>query len=136
MRNKLGIYLKKYEDKWISTVEQILTCRVTSSSMHFKFFIYLAALGVRCSTQDLWSPLQRSESSICSSENVQLQHAGSLLVACGTQFLDQGSNLDPLHWDCEVWAIGLKGSLKNLIFKWPLKNMIFGNWQTTFTKNT
>ena len=36
----------------------------------------------------------------------QLQHAGSLVVACGIQFLDQGWNMGSLHQEQEVLATG------------------------------
>ena len=33
-----------------------------------------------------------------------------LVVACGIQFPDQGSNLGPLYWECGVLASGPSGS--------------------------
>ena len=50
----------------------------------FKIFIYLAAPVLSCGTWDLRS---------------SLQHMGSLIVVCGIQFPDQGSNRGPLHWE-------------------------------------
>ena len=38
-----------------------------------------------------------------------LQHAGSLLVACGVYFPEWGSNPSPLHWQCGVLATGPPG---------------------------
>ena len=57
-------------------------------------FIYLAVLGLSCSTQDLRS---------------SLWHTGSLVVECGIQFPDQGSNLGPLHSEHGVLATGPSG---------------------------
>ena len=39
----------------------------------------------------------------------QLQHTGSLAVAYGTYFPDQGSNLGPLHWELGDLATGQPG---------------------------
>ena len=59
-------------------------------------FIYLAVSGLSCGTWDL-----------------QLQHMGSLVVACeflvvacGIQFPDQGSNPGPLRWERRVLVTG------------------------------
>ena len=41
----------------------------------------------------------------------QLWHTGSLGVACGIQFPDQGSNLGPLHWQRGVLPLDHQGSL-------------------------
>ena len=57
-------------------------------------FIYLAVPGLSCRTQDLRS---------------SLWHTRSLLAARGIQFPDQGSNLDPLHWERGVLATGPSG---------------------------
>ena len=45
-----------------------------------------------------------------------MQHAGSLveecellIAACGIKFLDQGSNLGPLHWERRVLVTGSPG---------------------------
>ena len=46
-----------------------------------------------------------------------MQHTGSLIVACGIWFPDQGLNLGPLHWECRVLATGSPGmSLLLLLF--------------------
>ena len=54
----------------------------------------------------------------------QLQHAGSLVVACeplvaacGIQFPNQGSNLGALHWERGVFATGPPGKSLLLLFK-------------------
>ena len=39
----------------------------------------------------------------------QLQHAGSLVVACEIQFPDQGSNPGPLHWEHGISTTGPPG---------------------------
>ena len=46
-------------------------------------------------------------SNICLFKNVYLF---SLVVAHSIQFLDQGSILGPLHWECRVLATGPQGS--------------------------
>ena len=48
-------------------------------------FISLAMLGLGCGTWDL---------------SASLQCLGTLVVACGIQFPNQGSNLGRLHWEC------------------------------------
>ena len=58
---------------------------------YFLIFIYLAVPGLSCSMQDLPS---------------SLQHAGSLVEACGIQFPDQGLNSGPLYWEYRVLATG------------------------------
>ena len=65
----------------------------------------MAAQGLSCSTEDLW-----------------LQHEHLLVVACGIQFPDQGSNLGPMHWELRVLATrspgkSLKGSTFNSDFE-------------------
>ena len=58
----------------------------------------------------------------------QLQHTGSLVVACkllvaayNIQFPDQGSNLDPLHWEPGVLATGPPVKSLKLPFNfWPV----------------
>ena len=62
--------------------------------LHFEdiyLFVYLASLGLSYSTKDLQS---------------SVMHVGSLMVACRLlvvscriEFPDQGSNLEPLHWE-------------------------------------
>ena len=44
-----------------------------------------------------------------------LQHTNSLVVACGIQFPDQGSNPGPLHWEHGVPATGPPGKSQNHI---------------------
>ena len=63
--------------------------RFLRSFIYFFFFliIYLAVLGLSCDMGDL------------------LVGTGELLVAAhGIQFLDQGSNPGPLHWERRVLA--------------------------------
>ena len=85
----------------------VLSLAVSSSSL--KIFIYLATLGLSCSTWGL---------------QFSLQHAGSLIVvcrclvgACGIYFPDQGLNLGPLHWECRVLATGSRGKFPFGVFK-------------------
>ena len=47
----------------------------------------------------------------------QLQHAESLVVACGIQFPDQGSNMVPLHWEYRVSAIVSPEKSQELLFQ-------------------
>ena len=56
----------------------------------------------------------------------QLRHLGSLVVACellvvtcGIQFPDQGSNPGPLHWECIVLATGHQGSPCKVLIYFP-----------------
>jgi len=58
------------------------------------FFLYLAVLGFSCGSWDLWS---------------LFQYAGSLVLACGLQFSNQGSNLGSLHWEHGASATGPLG---------------------------
>ena len=70
-----------------------------------KIFIYvfiLVVLGISGSTWDLQS---------------SLQHAGSLVTACGIQFPDQGLNLGPLHWGAKSQPLDHQGSPPCLPFK-------------------
>ena len=57
--------------------------------LFFFQLIYLAVPSHSCGMRDSWS---------------SLKHAGYLTVACGILFPDQGSNLDPLHWEFRVLA--------------------------------
>ena len=53
-----------------------------------------------------------------------LWQAGSPVMECGIQFLNQGSNPLPLPWECEVPATGLSGkapsNLLLILISWPL----------------
>ena len=44
-----------------------------------------------------------------------------LVVACGISFPDQGCNLDPLHWECNVLASGPPGKSMLGVFKSQLQ---------------
>ena len=56
-------------------------------NIYFISFIYSAVLDLSCGRWHLRS---------------LLQYAGSLVVACGVSFPDQGSNPGPLHWELRV----------------------------------
>lgn len=60
-------------------------CLFLSLSLKVNLFLYLAALG-----SSLW-------------------HVGTLVVACGVWFPDQGSKPGHLHEECGVSATGLLG---------------------------
>ena len=60
-------------------------------------FTYLTMPGLSCDTQYL---------------RFLLQHAGSLVAACGIYFPNQGLIPGPLHWECGVLATGLPGKLE------------------------
>ena len=87
-------------------------------------FIYLLAVpSLSCGMCDLH----------CGRRDLQLQHVGSLVVACrllscsmwtsqqphacGNQFPDQGLNLGPLHWECVVLPTGPPGKSWGITFK-------------------
>ena len=76
-----------------------------SCLLFFKIFIlliiYLAVLGLSCSTGDLQSSLQHVRSLVAACE--------LLVAACGIQFPNQGSNLSPLHWELGVLDPGPPG---------------------------
>ena len=75
---------------------------------HVYLFMCLASLGLSCSTKDLPSSLMHV---------VSLMTACRLLVvSCGIEFPDQGSNLDPLHGELGVLATGPPGK-----FLWHYK---------------
>ena len=61
----------------------------TSVSVLRKTSFFLAVLALSCDTWDHWS---------------SLQHAWSLIVACGLKFPNQGLDLYPLPWECRVLA--------------------------------
>ena len=67
----------------------------------YLILIYLAALGLSCSTWDRQSLLQHAGSSVTACE--------PLIEACGIQFPDQGLNLGPLRWERRVSATGPPG---------------------------
>ena len=46
----------------------------------------------------------------------QLQYAGSLVVEYATQFPNQESNLNPLHWEYGILAIGPPGQYQESTF--------------------
>ena len=46
----------------------------------------------------------------------QLRHTGSLVMACGIQFPDQGSNPGPLPWEGRVLATGPPGKCLGFAF--------------------
>ena len=73
----------------------------TWETANIQILIYWAAPGLSCGTQDIQS---------------WLWHAGSLLIACGIWFPDQGSNLGPLHWEHRVLVTGLPGKSMELVF--------------------
>ena len=73
----------------------------TWETANIQIFIYWAAPGLSCGTRDIQS---------------WLWHAGSLLIACGIWFPDQGSNLGPLHWEHRVLVTGLPGKSMELVF--------------------
>ena len=58
-------------------------------------FTYLTMPGLSCDTQYL---------------RFLLQHAGSLVAACGMYFPNQGLIPGPLHWECGVLATGPPGN--------------------------
>ena len=64
-------------------------------------FLSLAVLGLSFGTGDL---CVASGTFTCSTWDFFFfgGTVQSLVVACGIQFLDQGSNLGPLHWECRV----------------------------------
>ena len=68
------------------------------------YLFILAAPGLSCSMGDLH----------CSMRDLQLQHADFLVVACGIQFSDRGSNPGPLHWERGVLSVRPSG--KSLFF--------------------
>ena len=95
LKNKLVNVTKKFtdiENLYTLTKNQIVVTRVegkegrgrTGVGNYCFLNIYLAVLHLSCSTGDPWS---------------LLWHVGSLVVACGIQFPDQGSNLGPLLWE-------------------------------------
>ena len=90
----------------LSALWLYLFCKAHSGSFAIRFFlyffIYLAALGLSCSTQDLSSLLQRAE---------------YLVEPCGIQFPDQESNPGPLHWELGFLATGPTGKSHNQIFE-------------------
>ena len=45
----------------------------------------------------------------CGMQDLLLWHVESLVVACGIQFPDKGSNPGPLNWECGVLATGPPG---------------------------
>ena len=66
--------------------------------LFYYLFIYLAALGLNCGTQDLH----------CGMRDLFFSYGmrDLLVVACGIQFPDQGWNLGPPHWECGVLTTG------------------------------
>ena len=51
----------------------------------------------------------------------------ALVVACGIQFSDQGSNLGPVLWECRVLATGPPGKSLHLLLK---TLFIYTDWNT------
>ena len=49
-----------------------------------------------------------------------------LVVACGIQFPDQGSNLGPLHWEHRVLATGLPGKPLFIIVEQCIYSLVDG----------
>ena len=88
---------------WLGLCKMPNTGKLSHSNGFFFFFfsvclfIYLAVLGLSCGMQDL-----------------QLQHAGSSVAACGIMFPDQGSNPAPLNWERGVLATAPPGKPKNI----------------------
>ena len=54
----------------------------------------------------------------------QQQHTGCIVVACGIQFSDQGSNPGPLHWECGVLATRPPGKSLPLYFYVILSDLL------------
>ena len=76
--------------------------RISFEFLELYFNIYLlAVLGLSCCTRDLPSSLSRAGSLVVACELV--------VVACGIQCPDQGSNWGPLHWESTVLASGPPG---------------------------
>ena len=73
-------------------------------------FIYLSSLSLTCSSQDLWFSLQHTGHLVAMCE--------LLVVACGIQFPDQGSNPGPLHWEHGVLATGPPGNFQTFWYFW------------------
>ena len=46
-----------------------------------------------------------------------------LVVACGIQFPNQGSNLGPLYWEWRVLPTGLPGKPLNDFFNWSIVDL-------------
>ena len=79
-----------------SKTEPLSSLTLNPESWRYKMslyliLIYLAALGLSCSTWALQSLLQHAGSLVTACE--------LLTVACGIWFPDQGLNLGPLHWE-------------------------------------
>lgn len=71
--------------------------------------IYLAALGLNCSTQDL--SLQRAAVSLVVTQALQLWLAGLVVPRhVAPQFPDQGLNLRPWPWEVDSSLLDHQGS--------------------------
>ena len=71
------------------------------STKEILLLIYLALPGLSCSTWDLSSSLWHAGFLVA---------ACDLVAACGTYFLDQGSNLGPCIESMESWLLDHQGS--------------------------
>ena len=159
--NQIQFLQKKQQKNQLTSSNKFLTCRSLSShgfvtlrcqmiSFFLSFFFFLAALGLCCCAWAFSScgepgllflavhrllPVVASlvaEHGLQACGLQQLQHAGSVVVACGLQsagsvvvaqrlscsatcgiFLDEGSNPCPLHWqanlnDCATREVPVK----------------------------
>lgn len=80
--------------------------------------IHLFVPSLSCSIWDLWSTFW---------------HAGSSVVACGIYFPDQGSNLNPLHWEHGVFSPWTTSEVPRDI---DLKGNKYEFWVLSFKINT
>ena len=81
--------------------QYFLFCLLCFLKKYLFIIIYLAAPGLHCGLEDLWS-------------SVGL--VWLLVAACGIQFPDQGSNLGLPHWEHEISAMNHQRSLHYPVF--------------------
>ena len=93
-------------EEW-KNLKFILFYKEILNSETFKY-IFMAVQDLSCSTKDVW---------------YFLQHARSLVAACGIKFPDQGSKAVPLHWKWRILATGpsLKSPKFLIYWGWEIK---------------
>ena len=110
--NQLYIYTHSFSDSFFLKIFKrfILNIYLLFINLFWLRQVLVAAHGIFVTACGIFS---------CSIQDLLLRYADSLVVACGIQFPDQGSNPGPLHWEHGILPTGPPGKSRRLLLDSP-----------------